>query len=514
MRLPDKAEWIKAAQKEIEELEEHGVWEEVPLSDVGNCQIVPSTWVFRLKRAPDGTILKRKARICLRGDLMKGFTDTYSPVVAFSTIRMFLVISLMLDYKTCSIDFSNAFVQAEMKERIYMKIPKGFKSSSGDGKCLKLLRSLYGSLIAPKMWSSLLFSAFRDLGFTQSSLDKCLWYKKDIFVIIYVDDCGISAKTTELIDELIEQLRGKGFKLTKEGTFSEFLGIQYSSDSDGNIHLSQEGLIKKILSTTGLEGANPNKLPAKCEPLGMDPDGEPFDEPWNYPSVVGMLLYLSTNTRPDITFAVSQVARFTHSPKKSHGIAVKIIVRYLKGTLKQGTIVSKFHALDVEGYSDADFCGLFGYDPSHLISSAQSRSGYIIKVAGCPLVWKSQLMQSVCLSTAESEYYSLSLLMRALIPIRALLHEMISMLQIPCNVQAVKFTVNVDNMAAITHAVEQKITSRTRHYHSKMHHFWAEINEGQYDIIYCRTSEMIADYLTKGLPVDKFVYIRHKVQGW
>jgi iron uptake system EfeUOB component EfeO/EfeM len=91
---------------------------------------------------------------------------------------------------------------------------------------------------------------------------------------------------------------------------------------------------------------------------------------------------------------------------------------------------------------------------------------------------------------------------------------MISMLQIPCDVQAVKFTVNVDNMAAITLAVEQKITSRTRHYHSKMHHFWAEINEGQYDIIYCRTSEMIADYLTKGLPVDKFVYIRRKVQGW
>lgn len=75
-------------------------------------------------------------------------------------------------------------------------------------------------------------------------------------------------------DELLlsEQLCGKGFKLTttKEGTFSEFLGIEYSSDNDGSIHLSQEGLIKKILSTTGLEEgqANPNKLPAKYEPLG------------------------------------------------------------------------------------------------------------------------------------------------------------------------------------------------------------------------------------------------------
>lgn len=419
----------------------------------------------------------------------------------------------MLDFKTCSIDFSNAFVQAKMKDTVYMKVPQGFKASSNN-KCLKLLRSLYGSLIAPKMWSTLLFSAFKDLGFTQSTLDKCLWYKKDIFVIIYVDDCGISAKTDALIDELIEQLQKKGFKLTKEGTFSEFLGIQYSSDNQGNVHLSQEGLIKKILAATGLEGANPNKLPARREPLSIDPDGEPFDEPWNYPSVVGMLLYLSTNTRPDITFAVSQVARFTHSPKKSHGIAVKMIVRYLKGTIQQGTIVSKFHSLDVEGYSDADFCGLFKYDPDDSVTSAKSRAGYIIKIAGCPLVWKSQLMQSICLSTAESEYYSLSLLMRAMIPIRALLFEMIAMLDIPCNLKDVKFTIHVDNTSAITLAVDQKITSRTRHYHAKMHHFWTEVNAGSYDVVHCKTSEMIADYLTKGLSYDTFVYLRHKVQGW
>jgi hypothetical protein len=80
---------------------------------------------------------------------MKGFTDTYSPVVAFSTIRMFLIMSLMLDFKTCSIDFSNAFVQAKMKDTVYMKVPQGFKASE-DGRCLKLLRSLYGSLIAPQ----------------------------------------------------------------------------------------------------------------------------------------------------------------------------------------------------------------------------------------------------------------------------------------------------------------------------------------------------------------------------
>ena len=123
-------------------------------------------------------------------------------------------------------------------------------------------------------------------------------------------------------------------------------------------------------------------------------------------------------------------------------------------------------------------------------------------------------MQSICLSTAESEYYSLSLLMRAMIPIRALLFEMISELNIPCNLKEVKFTINVDNTSALTLAVDQKITSRTHHYHAKMHHFWSEVNKGHYDIVHCKTSEMLADYLTKGLTYDTFVYLRHEVQGW
>jgi hypothetical protein len=57
---------------------------------------------------------------------------------------------------------------------------------------------------------------------------------------------------------------------------------------------------------------------------------------WNYSSAIGQLLYLSSNTRPDIQFAVHQCARFSHSPKKSHGQAVKRICRYLAGTPNDG----------------------------------------------------------------------------------------------------------------------------------------------------------------------------------
>jgi hypothetical protein len=68
-----------------------------------------------------------------------------------------------------------------------------------------------------------------------------------------------------------------------------------------------------------------------------------------------MLLYLSTNTRPDIAFAVSQVARFSHSPKRSHGTAIKTIVRYLSRTIEFGMIVKPTGTLNLDCYVDADF---------------------------------------------------------------------------------------------------------------------------------------------------------------
>merc|ERR1712024_393128 len=128
-----------------------------------------------------------------------------------------------------------------------------------------------------------------------------------------------------------------------------------------------------------MDSCNPNKVPALKTCLGKDPDGEPMSDDFHYRSVVGMLLYLSGNTRPDITFAVSQVARFTHDPKKSHATTLKMIVRYLAGTIDKGIIVPKFtEKMQLKCYVDADFAGLYKVDPDTSSSSAKSHTGLII----------------------------------------------------------------------------------------------------------------------------------------
>ncbi len=128
----------------------------------------------------------------------------------------------------------------------------------------------------------------------------------------------------QLIDEFIDGLKAKGFELTKEESFSEFLRIKFEEDtSAGSITMIQMGLIKKIIAITKMENCNPNWVPATKEALGIDPEGKLMEEDWSYLSIVGMLLYLSTNMRPDIVFAVSQVACFNHNPKKLHATAIK-----------------------------------------------------------------------------------------------------------------------------------------------------------------------------------------------
>ena len=100
-------------------------------------------------------------------------------------------------------------------------------------------------------------------------------------------------------------LEPKGSK--QEGTIFGFLGINFKC-KDGNIELTQTGLINKVIAYTKMSEASGKDTPAATVVLGTDKNSEPFSEEWSYPVCIGMLLYISSNSRPDIQFAVHQVA--------------------------------------------------------------------------------------------------------------------------------------------------------------------------------------------------------------
>ena len=114
--LPNHEEWIAAALSEVHVLEKNETWVEVPLSDA-ETKILPGTWVFRHKRTPNGIVKKHKGRYCCRSDLEEGIFDMTAYVVFWSTVHLFLVLSLTWGWSTCSINFASAFVQAKLKNR-------------------------------------------------------------------------------------------------------------------------------------------------------------------------------------------------------------------------------------------------------------------------------------------------------------------------------------------------------------------------------------------------------------
>ena len=136
--------------------------------------------------------------------------------------------------------------------------------------------------------------------------------------------------------------------------------------------------------------------------LKVTEDSEIFDATL-YQSAVGKLLYLSGWTRPDITFAVSNATRFCSRPSKEHWVAVKRILRYLKGTINYGLMYSRSSGSDGKmmiGYSDANWAGD--------VNDRKSTSGYLFMVSGVPISWKSKKQTCVALSTAEAEYIALA----------------------------------------------------------------------------------------------------------
>ena len=523
----DRRRWFKAAKEEIMNLERHETWVEEDRSDVPEgTKIIPGTWVFKLKRSPDGSIKKYKARFCVRGDLQDITNElTYAPLVSFPTVRLFLVVSILLRWVTVSVDFNNAFVQATLDKPVWIHFPRGFQSQDKmkHTRCLRLKRGLYGMANAPRLFYDHLFGALIDqLGFVPSDIDPCLLMRHDIILIVYCDDAGIAARCREDIDNFIQELRDLKFDLTVEGTFEEYLSVNYRVDEDGVVHMTQSGLIEKVLEAAGMLECNPSPTPSNVEPLPADPDGERMTETWNYRSIIGMLIYLSTNTRPDITFAVSQAARYSNSPRKIHATAVKKILRYLRGTSNRGISFKpkSTESFQLEDHVDSDFAGRYKADPQHWRTSAKSRSGFIISLNGCPIIWKSSLQNSISQSTGESEYYALSESLRQALPLRTMLLEIkeAACIRAPYSESFTGLVEPIltweDNSAALALANNHRLTSRNKFYNVKFHFFWSHVDNGTVVVKKIETTKQQADYLTKGLASALFENCRRLNQGW
>ena len=143
-----------------------------------------------------------------------------------------------------------------------------------------------------------------------------------------------------------------------------------------------------------------------------------------------MMLYLASNTRPDISFAVQQCSRFTHNTKASHETSMKRICWYIQGTKDNGLVFNPFKKLVVDCYADADFAGLWGHENPQDPICAKIRTGFVVNFANFPLLWVSKIQTEIAIPTLHSEYVALSHSVRALLPLKLHIKEVIDNLLI------------------------------------------------------------------------------------
>ncbi|GKV28764.1 hypothetical protein SLEP1_g37774 [Rubroshorea leprosula] len=316
--------WREAMRQEIAALEKNGTWTIETLPP--DKRAMDSKRVYKIKFKPDGTVERYKARLVAKGfTQIEGldFHETFAPVAKMVIVRTSLALASIKHWELHQLDVNNAFLQGDLHEEVYMKIPQGFTCNQSNKVC-RLRKSLYGLRQASKNWFEKFTTSLEAVGFKQSKADYSLFTLAitDSFVaiLVYVDDIVITSNDAR----------------TTEG-----------------IVLSQRKYALDILTESGMLGAKPSSFPMEQHHRPGLASSSPIPDPSQYRRLVGRLLYLII-TRPDICYSIEILAQFMEEPKQEHFDAAMKVLRYVKNSPGQGILLSSSSHRHLVAYCDAD----------------------------------------------------------------------------------------------------------------------------------------------------------------
>jgi hypothetical protein len=257
-----------------------------------------------------------------------------------------------MSWHTIQVDFVQAYLQAPIERDLYMNLPKGITLAEGDAKqkALLLKKNLYGQKQAGRVWYNHLKQGLSKIGFQQSACDECLFYRNNVYFLVYVDDGLFCSSDQKAIKQAIHDLTKAGFDIDSKGNVSDYLGVHVEKLPSGKFKLSQPQLIKHLArelegDLAAMKNHKPTTVPAlSSRILQRDEEGKPINRTWKYRSIIGKLNFIEKSARPDIAYATHQCARFCQDPKESHAKAMMHLVRYLQQTADHGLILDPCYA--------------------------------------------------------------------------------------------------------------------------------------------------------------------------
>lgn len=366
-----------------------------------------------------------------------------------------------------------------------MNQPKGFEARGQEDKVCLLKKSIYGLKQASRLWNQTVHKIVVQLGYTQSKYEPCVYFKvkmkKMTIITLYVDDFFIFSNDNEEKLKLKNRLKQE-FKIKDLGELSYALGLRFTRDKKTNgYRIDQKHYIEDMLKKFNMEDCKPAATPVDVS-LMKEKGSIITNVP--YQSLIGSLMYLCVNTRPDISFITSYLSQFNTEHTDIHWKMAKRVLRYLKGTLEVGLTYKPIRK-SIEGFSDSDF--------ANNTADRHSYSGYVFTHAGGPISWISRKQKCIALSSCEAEYVALSEATRESIFLQNFYSEILAKKKIQ------QMIINGDNQSALKLTENHVFHDRLKHIDIKYHFVREQVEKDRIQLKYLSTEEMLADIFTKGL---------------
>jgi hypothetical protein len=514
-QMPDPA--IEALVKEMFQLDQRGIFE--PTSEPWD---ITSSGFVKNQFYPSGLFKKCKGRFVAGGhmqDRSNILPEDYSaPTVKTQSVFMCSAINATENRYVATLDVPGAFLNADANPNnpVNMKIdalhasilcainPEKYKPFlRKDGSLVvRIIKALYGLIESAKAWYILIKSFLMTEGFEANPLDECVFNKvvdgQQVTILLHVDDLKLSSTNKSALESILKAIsdRFTGCEVHWD-RMVEYLGMTFDYDKrPGSVFVTQRKLVEEILKNSGIEGTASTPALDSLFHVREDADLLPTDDKEEFHSLVAMLLYLCLRSRPDMLCAVSFLTTRVLAPDTDDALKLDRVIKYLNGTKDLGIFLN------------ASKMRLIAYvDAAHGVhTDGKGRTGSFITLGCGPSYARSSKQKTVSISSMESEVNGVST----------------ELSEVLFDNDFLKFQgynlgpalVAQDNQSGITvMTTGQSKSGRSKHITLRYLFIKDRIENGEIELIYTPTDEMVADILTKPLQGSLFYKLRDWLMG-
>jgi hypothetical protein len=488
---------------------------------------IPAHAQYKLKNG------KFRARIVAGGDKQDeaeyASMDNAARVSNSAATNIALIIAAQEGRHIQVMDVPGAYLHTPLEKPVYMEFngyladfackryPEIYaRHRRGNGNIrVKLRKALYGLKEAGKLWNNNLSAFLISEGFTRSKYDQAVFFinneEERTTINLHVDDLLVTSNRLDRMESLDKRMSEKYGKMkVQEGNDLKYIGCELNI-KDGRITVTQRQYTDECLKKFNLSDKPEDVVQAPYQTgtsnaiddlFKEHPESPPIDQK-TYLSYLMSLMYLATNTRPDILLPVSVLATRASKPNEGDLKQVFQVARYINGTKDLGIVMSPNKDMQLTVYADASH----GIHDNTVLGQRKGHGGYVMHLGGSHVVSKSNKMKIVTDSSTSSELYQLHLAVKEAQWAKGLLGEL-GIAQHPV-------TIYQDNKSTIT--IAERIPGHkgaTKHIQVKFFYIHEAISSQDIRIEYKPTQDMLADFYTKPQQsIKHFCYIRDRITG-